>query len=159
MFLFILRLAAEWRMGMKMFSGNKYGRFIIIGLQKDDFLLESVQTAVDKYGIKNAIVTSGVAAVYHMRWHHIANNDDEPVDVIHEIDGPIEVGGITGMVVEGVPHLHCTFADHNRAWAGHLEEGCRIQYVGEISLIELLDVGVGRVANNYGVKLLTEKNS
>ena len=47
---------------MKTFCGNQFGRYIIIGLQKDDLILESVQKAVQEYGIKNAIVTSGIAA-------------------------------------------------------------------------------------------------
>jgi hypothetical protein len=128
-------------------------------LQKDDLILESIQKAVDDYGIKNAIITSGIAAAYHMRWHHIKNTDDQPVDLIREHSAPMEVGGISGMVIDGVPHLHCTFSDHERAWAEHLEEGCRIQYVGEISMIELLDLDLSRIPNSNGVKLISKKNT
>ncbi|MBR2256420.1 MAG: DNA-binding protein [Blautia sp.] len=142
---------------MKVFVGNQFGRYFIIGLQKDDLILESIQKAVNEYGIKNAIITSGIAATYHMRWHHIGNTEDRPSDVIMEHSAPMEVGGISGMVIDGTPHLHCTFSDHERAWAEHLEEGCRIQYVGEISMIELLDVNLGRFANDFGVKLIGEK--
>lgn len=142
---------------MKTFVGNQFGRYIIIGLQKDDLILESIKEAVRKYDIKNAIVTSGIAATYHMRWHHIKNTQDRPEDEILEHSAPMEIGGISGMVIDGVPHLHCTFSDHDRAWAEHLEEGCRIQYVGEISMIELLDLDAARIPNEFGVKLLSEK--
>ena len=142
---------------MKVFTGSKFGRYFLIGLQRDDLILESIQKAVDEYGIKNAIVTSGIAATYHMRWHHIKGTDILPNDEIREDSAPFEVGGISGLVIDGVPHLHCTFSDHERAYAEHLEKGCRIQYLGEISMIELLDADVERIPNEYGVKLLSQK--
>ena len=143
---------------MKTFVGSQLGRYVIIGLKKNDLILESIQSALEENGIRNAIVTSGVAAAYHMRWHHIENIEDIPTDTIHETDGPIEVGNIGGLVLDGIPHLHCTFADHHRAWAGHLEEGCRIQYVGEITMIELLDVDLSRIPDSYGVKTIGKKS-
>ncbi|MBQ1311576.1 MAG: DNA-binding protein [Blautia sp.] len=142
---------------MKTFVGNQFSRYFIIGLQKDDLILESIQKTVQEYGIRNAIITSGIAATYHMRWHHIKDTDVHPTDEILEHSAPMEVGGISGMVIDGVPHLHCTFADHEKAWAEHLEEGCRIQYVGEISMIELLDLDIARIPNEFGVKLISEK--
>ena len=142
---------------MKTFVGNQFGRYLIIGLQKDDLILESIQKAVNEYGIKNAIITSGIAATYRMRWHHIKNTEDHPTDEFLEHSAPMEVGGISGMVIDGVPHVHCTFSDHERAWAEHLEEGCRVQYVGEISMIELLDLDITRIPNEFGVKLISEK--
>lgn len=144
---------------MKVFTGNRFGRYFIIGLQKDDRILESVRQTVEEYGIKNAIVTSGIAATYHMRWHHIGNTEDRPADVIMEKSAPMEIGGISGLVIDGVPHLHCTFSDQERAWAEHLEDGCSIQYVGEISMIELLDVDLTRIPNEFGVKLISAKES
>lgn len=144
---------------MKVFVGNQFGRYFVIGLQKDDLILESIQKAVDEYHIKNAIITSGIAATYYMRWHHIGNTEDKPSDVILDHSAPMEVGGISGMIIDGVPHLHCTFSDHERAWAEHLEEGCRIQYVGEISMIELLDLDIARIPNSFGVRLLSEKEN
>ena len=142
---------------MKTFVGNQLGRYVIIGLQKDDLILESIKKAADEHGIRNAIITSGIAATYHMRWHHIKDTDDRPTDMIMEHSAPMEVGGISGMIIDGIPHLHCTFSDHERAWAEHLEEGCRIQYVGEISMIELLDLDLSRIPNEFGVKLISEK--
>lgn len=139
---------------MEVFTGSKLGRYMIIGLKKDDLILESIREAIQAHGIRNAIVTSGIAATHHMRWHHIENTEDYPTDTILETDGPIEVGGIGGLILNGVPHLHCSFADHHRAWSGHLEEGCRIQYVGEITLIELLDVELDRVADQFGVRTI-----
>ena len=53
---------------MKTFAGNQFGRYIIIGLQKDDLILESIKKAADEYGVRNAIITSGIAATYHMRF-------------------------------------------------------------------------------------------
>ena len=100
---------------MRVYEGSRFGRYFIIGLQKDDLILESIKKTAEQYGIRNAIITSGIAATYHMRWHHIKNTEE------------------------------------------HLEEGCRIQYVGEISMIELLDLDLSRIPNEFGVKLISEK--
>ncbi len=137
---------------MTSFIGAKFGRYVIIGLQRGDLILESIEKVLKENEIHNAIVTSGVAATSYMHWHHIGVIDEIPHDIMLETDGPIEVSGIGGLVLDGVPHLHCSFADHDRAWVGHLESGCQVAYVGEITLIELLDVDAKRIANQYGVK-------
>ena len=142
---------------MKTFCGDQFGRYLIIGLQKGDQILESVRKAIAEYDIRYAIVTSGIAATNHMRWHHVRDTEDYPTDEFYDLSGPIEVGGISGMVIDGVPHLHCNFADHGRAWSGHLEDGCVVQYVGEISMIELLDLDITRLPNEFGLNLLSEK--
>ena len=136
---------------MTSFIGTKLGRYAIIGLQRGDLILESIEEVLKESGIRNAIVTSGIAATSHMHWHHIGVTDEKPDDWMFETDGPMEVGGIGGLVLDGIPHLHCSFADHQRAWVGHLEKGCEVAYVGEITLIELLDADVKRIANAYGV--------
>ena len=141
---------------MTSFVGSRLGRYVIIGLQRGDLILESIRRVLEENGIRSAIVTSGVAAVSRMRWHHIGTTEERPDDLMLETDGPIEVSAIGGLVLDGVPHLHCAFADHSRAWAGHLEEGCRIAYVGEITLIELLDADVSRVPNPFGVNEIRE---
>ena len=142
---------------MKVFTGIEFGRYFIIGLQKDDLILESIKKVISDYDIRNAIITSGISAVNHMRWHHVKDTNDIPTDVIYELDGPIEVAGINGLVINGIPHVHCSFADHNRSWSGHLEDGTRVQYVGEISMIELMDIDPDRLPNQFGINLLSDK--
>ena len=142
---------------MQTFVSDRLGRVVIIGLKPGDLILESITSEIQRLGIKNAIVTSGIAATSHMRWHHIHDTSPWPRDDIYETDGAMEIGGIGGLVIDGTPHLHCTFADHNRAWAGHLEMGCVVQYVGEISIIEVLDLDLARVADDHGVKTIQAK--
>ena len=134
------------------FVGSKLGRYVIIGLHRGDLILESIEKALKEHGIRNAIVTSGVAATSHMHWHHVRGTEETPDDVMLENNGPMEVSGIGGLVLDGVPHLHCSFADRERAWVGHLEPECKVAYVGEVTLIELLDADVKRIANRFGVK-------
>lgn len=142
---------------MKTFVGEKYGRYVLIGLEKGDLILESVCQEADRLGIANAIVLSGIGAACRMRYHRIEDTRDDPTDTILTVDGPIEISQFGGMIVDGVPHLHVTFADHERTYAGHMEDGCEIQYVGEISLVELLDVNLIRIPNRHGVKLLDKR--
>jgi len=144
---------------MKTFVGHQFGRYVIIGLQKGDLILESIRSEIDRLGIRNGIVTSGIGAACRMRYHRIEDTEDFPTDTFHVVEGPTEISHFGGLIVNGVPHLHVSFADHEHAYAGHLEDGCEIQYVGEISILEVLDLDADRLPNAYGVKLLSEKAS
>lgn len=93
---------------MKTFVGEKYGRYVLIGLEKGDLILESVCQEADRLGIANAIVLSGIGAACRMRYHRIEDTRDDPTDTILTVDGPIEISQFGGMIVDGVPHLHVT---------------------------------------------------
>ena len=142
---------------MKTFVGNQIGRYVIIGLEKGDLILESIRSEAERLEIRNAIVTSGIGAACRMRYHRIEDTQNIPTDTFHTVEGPMEISHFGGLIVEGIPHLHVSFADHERSYCGHLEDGCEIQYVGEISILEVLDLDITRLPNQYGVKLLSEK--
>ena len=62
---------------MRVYEGSRFGRYFIIGLQKDDLILESIKKTAEQYGIRNAIITSGIAATLiiaaaRQQWHQVA---------------------------------------------------------------------------------------
>ncbi|MCL6614258.1 MAG: DNA-binding protein, partial [Firmicutes bacterium] len=50
---------------------------------------------------------------------------------------PRKPSAIQGLIIDGQPHLHAVVSDRERAYAGHLENGCRVLYLAEIAAMEL----------------------
>ena len=73
-------------------------------------------------------------------------------------DRPLEVASISGIIADGFPHLHTVISDHEKAYAGHLEPGCRILYLGEVVIQEILDQPLTRQRNAKNINELTDRD-
>jgi predicted DNA-binding protein with PD1-like motif len=82
----------------------------------------------------------------------------EDVFLTIEGAGPIELGSLSGNVIDGDPHLHIVAQDKNGNYVGHLEEGTEVLFLAEIILAELKDINIHRVQNEHGVVYLASKN-
>jgi hypothetical protein len=71
-------------------------------------------------------------------------------------DKPLEVSSIDGLIAGGVPHLHMVVSDHEKAYSGHLEEGCRVLYLAEVVIAELEAAGLHRVRDEKGINMLVQ---
>jgi predicted DNA-binding protein with PD1-like motif len=69
-------------------------------------------------------------------------------------DKPLEVSSIDGIIANGVPHLHMVVSDHEKAYSGHVEPGCRILYLGEIVIAEFEELELQRRLNSKGINEL-----
>jgi Predicted DNA-binding protein with PD1-like DNA-binding motif len=81
--------------------------------------------------------------------------DDRFITV--EGNGPIELGSLSGNVIDGDPHLHIVAQDAKGTYVGHLEEGTEVLFLAEIILAEIKDPGIHRVKNEHGVVYLDRK--
>lgn len=69
----------------------------------------------------------------------------------------MELASIDGIIADGVPHLHTVVSDHEKAYAGHLEPGCRVLYLAEIVIMELEGDALTRIKNEKGINELHAK--
>lgn len=136
---------------MQTHVGQQYGRFVIMHLSKGELILESIQKEVKRLGIQAGIVTSGIGSARKIIYHRIKTVDDNPQDEFLTITTPTEILAIQGVIVDGEPHLHITCADTKEAFGGHLEPGCEVQYLVELSILELLGVDLVRRPDEFGV--------
>jgi predicted DNA-binding protein with PD1-like motif len=146
-------------MKKKLFLGEGFGRAIVIHLQRGDLLLESIRDLLKDAGIKNAAVCGAVGSlqklVYHLPTSMGPTSDDQFITV--EGNGPIELGSLSGNVLDGEPHLHIVAQDKKGNYVGHLEEGTEVLFLAEIVLAEIKDIHVYRTVNEHGVAYLTDK--
>lgn len=117
-------------------------RMVIVRLNPEDDLLESLREAVSQAGIRNGMIVNGVGSLSRYRVH-VVNKPSLPTeDVFFEGDGPYDILSITGLILDGRVHAHIAFSNTDRAMGGHLEEGCRILTFAMIVLADTPDAEI-----------------
>ena len=143
---------------METFVSDRVGRTFVLKLVQGEYLLESIRQFIEEEKVENAVVLSGVATFDRSRLHMISTTDYPIYTHIDEkTDVPLEVVSVEGFICDGQPHLHCTISDKDSAYAGHLLEGCRILYLGEIVIQELLGMNIHRHLNELGANHIYPK--
>ena len=137
---------------MRTFACSEYGRVIVMHLRKGELLLESITEGLKNEGVKNALLVSGIGSLRKLSMHGIKECSDTPSDYFYTVEAPVELGCLQGIVLDGVPHLHgvCSTPD-GKTYVGHLEPGCEIQFLGELSFVEVLDMKLTRRLDEYGI--------
>ena len=142
---------------MKSFISNRWGRILILHLTKGEKLLESIQQETQRLGIQNAVVMSGIGAMRQVGYHYITTTEDFATNQYVTTKGPIELGSVQGLILDGEPHLHISSADPDRPFIGHLENDTEVQYLAEITIAEILDLNHTRQPDAFGIRCITEK--
>mgnify|MGYP001263287029 CR=1 FL=1 len=144
---------------MSLFFCEGLGKVIVLHLSRGDLLLESIRDRLSTEGIKNAVLFGAVGSlqklVYHLPTSMGPTSDDKIITV--QGNGPIELGSLSGNVIDGDPHLHIVAQDSKGNYIGHLEEGTEVLFLAEIILAEMKGLNIHRVKNEHGVVYLTEK--
>ena len=135
---------------MTEFIGNETGRVLLLHLTVGDDVRQCIEDACKKNGIQTGVVTSGIGSMRKIYYHYTAATTEKPEDVYETVEKPMELVSLQGIVLEGEPHLHmlATEGGHN-VYSGHMELGCEVQYLVEISVTEVKDMPLGRRAGEY----------
>jgi predicted DNA-binding protein with PD1-like motif len=135
---------------MRYFSVSIEEEVIVVGLDSGDDLLGSIEEAIDKMGIKNGVIVSGIGSLSVARYHIVEPGIEKPwKDKFITKDGTIEVMCLQGIIADGEPHLHISLSQGDKAFGGHLEKGCKILTVSEI-VIKRVSGGMKRVIHEMG---------
>jgi len=144
---------------MNYFTADGIGRIFILRLDQGDFVLEKINELIKKEDIKNGVVLSGIGTLDNCTLHMVTSIGYPPVEHFETWDKkPLELSSIEGFIANGKPHLHCVVSDHEKAYSGHLEEGCRVLYLCEIVVAEVNSVNLERRPNSFGITQLEEKS-
>ena len=103
-------------------------RIHILRVDPGEDVLLAVRRFLADAGVKQAVVLGGYGtlAAHHIHW--VTHNRIPAENTYGRGTGGIEILGMSGLVVEGTPHIHVTLSTPEGAYGGHLEEGC-IAYV------------------------------
>lgn len=123
---------------MKGFRYNHKNLFFVRFNEGED-ILRSMRKAVADYGIKNAVIVSGLGSIVSYHFHVIDSFVNPPREVYPKGEQPCDIVNINGFVIDGRVHAHITISDSKVAFGGHLEEGCKILTFGVVTMAEMVD--------------------
>jgi len=141
---------------MKSFTGTGFGKVHTLRLDAGDCLLESIEAFIAEANIRNAVIVSGIGTFDYCVMHMVMTTGYPPVEHFERWDDkPLELSALSGVIADGVPHLHMVVSDHQVAFSGHVEPGCRILYLGEVVIAEMEGFHYSRVRNAKNIWELT----
>ncbi len=126
-------------------------------LDRDAMLLESINSVIKQKGIQDGHVTVTAGSVSECTYHYVTSTAAKPNDAFKTVKGPFEILNAGGIIADGQPHIHMTLSSPKGAFGGHLENGCRILYLGELTIVKYLGQPLARKKNENGVALLQPK--
>ena len=127
-------------------------------LDRGALLLESIHAVIKQKGITDGQVLVTAGSVSECTYHYVATTALKPTNVAKTVKGPYEILNAGGIIADGQPHLHITLSDPRKgAFGGHLENGCRILYLGEVTIVKYSGQALTRKSNENGISLLEAK--
>lgn len=135
--------------------------YLVIRLDRGDLALESLRAACADHDIDTGVVVSGIATFSNLTIHYV-NRTDLPSEqaernVTKELEGSWEINSVGGVIADGELHLHVTGFDGDRTVAGHLEDGCAVNVLGEFTIRAFDDIALTRRPDENGVSRLQRR--
>jgi hypothetical protein len=127
-------------------------------LDRDALLLESIGDVIKEKNVQDGevLVTSG--SVQECTYHYVASTAVKPKNLYKTVKGPFEILNAGGIIAAGEPHIHITLSSLGKeAIGGHLEKGCRVLYLAEVTILKYSGPPLVRKDNENGVSLLQAK--
>jgi len=127
-------------------------------LNRDALLLESILDVIQQKNIQDGYVSISAGSVQTCTYHYVTSTALKPVNAFKTVKGPFEILNAGGIIAAGEPHIHITLSSPDKgAFGGHLENGCRVLYLAEITILKFQGPALTRANNQNGVSLLKSK--
>lgn len=142
----------------RIFGSAQIQEIYRVVLDRDALLLESILDVIEQKQIRDGHVMVTAGSVQECTYHFVVSTAQKPKDVFKTVKGPFEILNAGGIIADGQPHIHMTLSAPNKpAFGGHLEKGCRILYLGELTIIKYSGPALTRKPNQNGISLLDNK--
>ncbi len=100
-----------------------------------EMLLETLESYLKEKDLRDGIILSGVGSLSACRFHFVEGDGSHPAkNRFIEMNASIEINSLTGIIIDYEPHLHITVGHNNISTGGHLEHGCRVFTMVELSI-------------------------
>jgi len=112
----------------EVFPTTKVDAVYRIRIPPDSMVLESIQAFIDKNGIQDGAVLTGVGSLHGCTVHGVGSK----MRVFNE---DMELDSLEGIIASGQPHLHAVLSYEKGAVGGHLEKNCRVLSHVELTIV------------------------
>lgn len=129
-----------------------------VSLDRGALLLESINEAIQSKGIRDGQVIISSGSVQECTYHFVASTNLNAQNEYRTIKGPSEILSGGGIIADGEPHIHIALSNAEKGvYGGHLEKGCRVLYLAEITVFRFAGPPLTRRSNQNGILLLQQK--
>ena len=137
----------------------KQGRRFLVKILPGESLVESINELVNKEKIQSAVILSAIGSVKNVHLKDIKSGAKLPITsarlITHEIEGPLELLGLTGNIVPGEDekvdcHLHIMASKASGDVIGGHMFNAEVFATCEIVLVELMVEGIERQLSKTG---------
>jgi predicted DNA-binding protein with PD1-like motif len=119
---------------------TEFERVVIFRFKHKADLLAGMEDLIEKEGIRNAVILSGVGSVRNYQIHSVSNRDFPSKNIyIEDKTSPADIISMNGYVLDGRLHPHITLTTGEQAFGGHLEPGTNVFTFAIITLGVLSD--------------------
>jgi len=140
---------------MNFFSSDAGVRTHVLAIEPGEYMLESIMALIERAGIRTGAVVSGIGTLDHCIMHMVVPGG-QTIQEWH--DTPLEVVGMQGIIADGKPHIHLSVSTKQAGVSGHPHEGCRVQYLIEVVILEFLGLNLTRLPRDpHKIDVLCEK--
>jgi predicted DNA-binding protein with PD1-like motif len=151
-------LAQSTPPGPRIFGTARAEEVYRVVLDRDALLLESIADVIKQKGIRDGHVMVTAGSLQECTYHYVVSNAKKPKDEYKTVKEPMEILSGGGIIADGLPHLHIALSSPGKgAFGGHLENGCKILYLGEVTIVKYTGEALTRKPNENGVGILTTK--
>ena len=127
-------------------------------LDRDALLLESILDVIKQKDIQDGQVLVTAGSVQECTYHYVTSTALKAKNAYKTVRGPLEILNAGGIIAAGEPHLRITLSSSGKgAFGGHLEKGCRVLYLGEVTILKYAGQPLTRRENENGISLLQSK--
>ncbi|MCC6343062.1 MAG: DNA-binding protein [Bryobacterales bacterium] len=150
--------AGEGALAPRVFGPSRVVEAYRVLLDRNALLLESISDVIRMKGIRDGEVVVTAGSVQECTYHYVTAMDLKAKNVYQTVKGPFEILNAGGIIADGEPHIHITLSSPEKgAFGGHLEKGCKVLYLGEVTLYKYDGPALTRRANANGIRLLEKK--
>jgi len=123
---------------MKIIDGMDVQEIICLYMSHGDDFLQCIESAAREKDIQSGVVLSAIGTFDRVRIRHIKHTQFPGEMASVELEGPVELCSVDGIIADYKPHLHTTMSIRGKELiSGHLAEGCSILYLGEVVIAKL----------------------
>jgi predicted DNA-binding protein with PD1-like motif len=127
-------------------------------LDRDALLLESIASVIKQKEIRDGEVLVTAGSIQECTYHYVASTALRSKNVFKTVKGPYEILNAGGIIADGEPHMHITLSTEGKGgFGGHLEKGCRVLYLAEVTILKYSGAALTRKDNANGISLLQIK--
>ncbi len=152
------RAADESVLPMKVFGSAHVQEVYRVLLDRGALLLESIHEVIRQRDIQDGSVSVTAGSVEECTYHYVTSTALKPANAYRTVKGPFEILNAGGIIAAGEPHVHITLSGPGKgAFGGHLEKGCRILYLAELTVVKYTGEALIRKDDAHGVSILQAK--